>query len=62
MDKCVIKLDIYGFKCLRCEHKWLPRWEMSELEKPLDKNRIKTCPRCKTPYWDIEKKKGDKNL
>lgn len=28
-------------KCLRCDYKW-----SSELERP------KTCPRCKSYYWD----------
>ncbi len=31
-------------KCKRCEYEWT-----SELERP------KTCPRCKSYYWDKEK-------
>jgi predicted Zn-ribbon and HTH transcriptional regulator len=31
-------------KCKRCEHLWLPR-----VERPV------RCPKCKTPYWYIEK-------
>jgi len=33
------------FKCLRCKHKWA-----SKQEKPT------ICPKCKTPYWDRERK------
>ncbi len=33
-------------KCKRCEYEWT-----SELERP------KTCPRCKSYYWDKEKEK-----
>jgi hypothetical protein len=30
-------------KCERCEHGWTPR---DEKAKP------KTCPSCRSPYWD----------
>lgn len=40
------------FKCLRCGYVWIPRKE----ERPI------TCPKCRSPYWDKERKhsKGDK--
>ena len=34
--------------CLRCQHQWykrnptIPKW----------------CPKCKSPYWDKERKRG----
>jgi len=39
-----IKLD--KLKCKRCGWVWIPRKE----EKPL------TCPHCRSPYWDKERK------
>jgi len=34
-------------KCLRCQYDWFPRSD----EKP------KVCPRCKSYFWDKERKK-----
>lgn len=34
-------------KCKRCSHEWLPR-ETTKI--------IKTCPKCRSPYWDIPRK------
>ena len=36
------EIEIPGFKCIRCEHKWAPRTN----RKPV------ICPKCKSPYWD----------
>ena len=33
--------------CIRCEHSWYQR-------KP-EQPRI--CPKCKSPYWDLERQK-----
>jgi Zn finger protein HypA/HybF involved in hydrogenase expression len=33
-------------KCKRCNHEWLPRSTTKE---------IVTCPKCRSPYWNIEK-------
>ena len=38
-------------KCLRCNHKWLPRT-----------TEIFTCPKCRSPYWDKEKKKSKRKI
>lgn len=32
-------------ECLRCGHKWVPRT-----------SDIKTCPKCRSPYWNEPKK------
>jgi len=32
-------------KCLRCGHEWATRQEMPTI-----------CPKCKSPYWDKERK------
>ena len=37
-------------ECKRCGHKWIPR--VAE---------VRICAKCKSPYWDKEKKKKDKN-
>ena len=36
-----------GYECTRCNHQWVPR----------DKDRPRVCPKCKSPYWDIAKRK-----
>lgn len=43
-----IKLD--GCLCERCEHTWISRVD----GKPV------VCPKCKSPYWDVPKKNGQK--
>ena len=58
-EKYKIKMVINAFECLRCGHKWIPRVELAQLEGELkDKPRI--CPKCKSAYWDLEKKNGVK--
>ena len=42
-----IKIEVEGFKCERCGHKWIPR----KKEYPT------ICPKCKSPYWDKPRKK-----
>jgi hypothetical protein len=37
------RIQIWGFKCSRCEHAWLPREGVPD---------PKVCPNCKSPYWD----------
>ena len=34
------KVQLWGYRCERCSHEWLPR------DKKHD------CPKCKSPYWD----------
>lgn len=40
------KVTLEGWKCLRCEHQWLPR----------DNEHPKVCPKCKSPYWDTPRR------
>lgn len=40
------KVTLEGWKCLRCEHTWLPRDEVLP----------KVCPKCKSPYWNTPRK------
>ena len=48
-----MKIKINKLECKRCGHKWIPR-----------KPEVMLCPKCKSPYWNIEKKKkqNDKDL
>ncbi len=41
----IVKLS--GYRCERCEHEWFPR----NRKEPL------VCPKCKSPYWNKQKKK-----
>lgn len=43
-EKFRIKRIVSAFKCLRCEHKWIPRTD----------NFPEVCPnpKCKSPYWN----------
>lgn len=41
------KVKLWGYRCLRCEHEWLPR---DKSQQP------KVCPKCKSPYWDTPRK------
>ena len=41
----LISKMIYIHKCKRCGHEWA-----SKSEQPT------VCPKCKTPYWDKERK------
>lgn len=41
-DLTMPRVQIWGFQCERCDHKWVPR----------DDSHPKVCPKCKSPYWD----------
>jgi len=42
-----IILKVKGYKCERCKHEWAPRKKGIPI----------ICPKCKSPYWNKEKKK-----
>lgn len=42
-----VKIEVEGYQCERCEHKWIPR----------GKEAPKVCPNCKSPYWDTPRRK-----
>ena len=44
-----IKITVEGYRCERCGHEWVP---MDMEKKP------RVCPKCKSPYWDIPRKKS----
>jgi len=41
------EITVMKCKCERCGHKWITR----------KKEMPKVCPKCKSPYWDVPKKK-----
>lgn len=42
-----IPITVMGYKCERCGHEWVPRYEKQE---------PKVCPKCKSPCWNKPKK------
>jgi len=42
------KMEIPKFKCKRCGHAWPPK-----ISEPV------CCPKCKSPYWNKERKVTD---
>jgi len=41
-----INLEKLKLKCKRCEHRWIPK-----------KEDVRQCPKCKSAYWDKERRK-----
>jgi len=48
-----IKVMIEKMKCLRCGHTWIARKKEEE---------IRICPRCKSPYFNRERKDENKKM
>jgi len=46
-----IKIELEGFKCERCGHKWIPR--LSGIPS--------VCPGGKSPYWNKPRKREKVN-
>lgn len=44
-----VQIQVWGYRCERCEHEWVPR------EKDRDP---RVCPKCKSPYWDRPRRDG----
>ena len=42
----MVRVQLWGYRCERCEHEWLPRGGKNP----------KVCPKCKSPYWDTPRK------
>jgi rRNA maturation endonuclease Nob1 len=45
----MVKVQIWGYRCERCDHEWVPRNVTSGVEP-------KVCPKCKSPYWNVPRK------
>lgn len=50
MIRGVPKVQLWGYRCERCSHEWLPR------DKSQDP---KVCPKCKSPYWNTPRRTGN---
>lgn len=48
-------INIIGFSCYRCGHKWAPEILILVGEKDFKKPTV--CPHCKTPYWNSPREK-----
>ena len=51
MTTPIIEIKLQGFRCERCEHKWVPKDIKQE---------PRVCPKCKSPYWNVPKRKPTK--
>ena len=40
-----MRVKIKKIECKRCGYKWIPR-----------KEEIRICPKCKSPYWDRDRR------
>ena len=43
-----VPITVMGFRCERCDHEWVPRGGADD--------QPRTCPKCRSPYWDQPKK------
>lgn len=43
----MVLITVAGWRCTRCAHEWVPR-------RP---DPPRTCPGCKSPYWDRPRRK-----
>jgi len=43
-----VPITVMGYRCERCAHEWIPR--------DSDNGGPRTCPKCKSPYWDRPRK------
>jgi ssDNA-binding Zn-finger/Zn-ribbon topoisomerase 1 len=44
------KVQLWGYRCERCGHEWLPRKQEKGQPDP------RVCPKCKSPYWNTPKR------
>ena len=53
------KIEIFAFQCLKCDHLWIPRVELSQLKNGVKEEPI-ICPSCKSAYWNKQRKNKSK--
>lgn len=56
----LVKLTLWGYRCLRCGHGWPPRLKQDvDLPRPPKvENEPRICPKCKSPYWNVPRRKA----
>ena len=52
IEDIMAKVQIWGYRCERCDHEWIPR--AASQDEP------KVCPKCKSPYWNTPRTRGVK--
>ncbi len=45
----LIKVEVDGYRCDRCQHEWLPK-DRQSVQLPT------VCPKCKSPYWNVPRR------
>jgi len=48
------KIEVWGYRCKRCGHVWLPRGQHKDGEGEPELPRV--CPKCKSPYWNVPRR------
>jgi uncharacterized protein with PIN domain len=51
----LVKITLWGYRCLRCGHPWVPRGvePIEHAKKPPEPDEEpRVCPKCKSPYWN----------
>jgi len=44
-----VTISVAGYECERCQYKWQARKKIEP----------KVCPKCKSPYWNVPKKRNN---
>lgn len=50
-----VKITLDGWRCTRCGYEWVPRYYYSEGGEMVPP---KVCPKCKSPYWNQERRQN----
>jgi DNA-directed RNA polymerase subunit RPC12/RpoP len=51
----LVKVTMWGYRCLRCGHEWVPRGldgTTGNKKPPELSEEPRVCPKCKSPYWN----------
>ncbi len=56
----LVKITTWGYRCLRCEHEWVPRG-VGEIDPKKPPPEPRVCPKCKSPYWNKPRKTEKKS-
>jgi Zn finger protein HypA/HybF involved in hydrogenase expression len=47
-DMKKVPITLMGYRCERCKHEWIPK---NAKVKP------RVCPKCKSPYWHLPRRR-----
>jgi hypothetical protein len=54
------KIEVWGYRCKRCGHVWLPRGQhrgqYKEDATEGEPELPRVCPKCKSPYWNVPRR------